>query len=50
MFSYGACDSGKSYVMYGTDTFEGLTPWICKSLFKKASGYDDDTSFRAEIR
>lgn len=47
--SYGACGSGKSFVMYGTDKFEGLTSWICKSLFKRASGYEDDTSFRAEI-
>lgn len=50
VFSYGASGSGKSFVMYGTDKFEGLTSWICKSLFKKASGYEDDTSFRAEIR
>lgn len=50
VFSYGACGSGKSFIMYGTDQFQGLTPWICKSLFTKASGYEDDTSFRAEIR
>ncbi|KAJ7351842.1 hypothetical protein OS493_035325 [Desmophyllum pertusum] len=49
VFSYGACGSGKSFIMYGTDQFQGLTPWICKSLFTKASGYEDDTSFRAEI-
>lgn len=24
--------------------------WICENLFKRASCYDDDTSFRAEIR
>ncbi|XP_078380781.1 uncharacterized protein LOC144663646 isoform X2 [Oculina patagonica] len=49
VFSYGACASGKSHIMYGTDGTEGLTPWICKSLFKKASACEDDTSFRAEI-
>jgi len=36
--------------MYGTDKFEGLATWVCKSLFKKATAYEDDTSFRAEIR
>lgn len=49
VFSYGACGSGKSFIMYGSDKVQGLTPWICQSLFKKASDYKDDTSFRAEV-
>ena len=36
--------------MYGSDKVQGLTPWICQSLFKRASDYKDDTSFRAEVR
>ncbi|XP_058962801.2 kinesin-like protein KIF16B isoform X1 [Pocillopora verrucosa] len=49
VFSYGACGSGKSFIMYGSDKVQGLTPWICQSLFKRASDYKDDTSFRAEV-
>lgn len=49
VFSYGACASGKTHIMYGTDKSQGLISWICENLFKRASCYDDDTSFRAEI-
>ena len=50
VFSYGACGTGKTHIMYGTDKSQGLVSWICENLFKKASCYDEDTSFRAEIR
>ena len=50
LFSYGACGSGKTHIMFGTDKSQGLMSWICENLFKRASCYDDDTSFRAEIR
>lgn len=49
VFSYGACGTGKTHIMYGTDKSQGLVSWICENLFKKASCYDEDTSFRAEI-
>lgn len=50
VFSYGVCGSGKSFVMYGIDKFEGFIFWICKSFFKKVFGYEDDILFRVEIR
>lgn len=50
LFTYGACGSGKTHIMFGTDKSQGLMSWICENLFKRASCYDDDTSFRAEIR
>ncbi|KAM7451081.1 hypothetical protein ABFA07_001449 [Porites harrisoni] len=49
LFTYGACGSGKTHIMFGTDKSQGLMSWICENLFKRASCYDDDTSFRAEI-
>lgn len=50
VFSYGACGTSKTNIMYGTEDSQGLVLWICENLFKKASSYDNDTSFRAEIR
>lgn len=49
VFSYGACGTSKTNIMYGTEDSQGLVLWICENLFKKASSYDSDTSFRAEI-
>ncbi|EDO43502.1 predicted protein, partial [Nematostella vectensis] len=48
-FSYGASNSGKTCVMFGTNDNPGLIPWICNELFTSAASYSDDTSFRMEI-
>ena len=50
VFSYGASGSGKSLVMYGTQSTKGLIQMVCEGLFTKAVSYEDDTSFRAEVR
>ena len=50
VFSYGASGSGKSITMFGTQTARGLIQTVCDGLFTKAVSFEDDTSFRAEVR
>ena len=50
VFTYGAKDTGKSWVLFGDSQRPGLIQRAVASIYNKASAYNESTTFRTEIR
>ena len=50
VFTYGAKDTGKSWILFGDSRKHGLIHKVIESVYDKASAYDESTTFRTELR
>ena len=50
VFTYGAKETGKSWVLFGDSQHPGLIQRAVASIYNKASTYNESTTFRTEIR
>ncbi|XP_065056409.1 pleckstrin homology-like domain family B member 1 isoform X1 [Rhopilema esculentum] len=49
VFTYGAKDTGKSWILFGDSRKHGLIHKVMESVYDKASAYDESTTFRTEL-
>lgn len=50
VFSYGAQETGKSWVLFGDSQQPGLIQRVVASIYSKAATYNESTTFRTEMR